>query len=314
MASTLDHAFFYNSQDNDRVYDASSFEYWLKKFFTTGVFAGECAVTADGAGMTVQMSGGYCNVDGKVRFFDAVQYFALANAHGYYDRIDTIVIERNDTDRDVTAKVVTGGYSANPVPTAPVRENGVYQLVVAQIYVAAGTVRITQANITDTRPDTSICGYVMCAVETPDFSQLYAQFLAQAAEVIDNTESDLDTWKDDFESDAEEWKDDFEDDAETWKDNFENASTQWYQIETADFAAWFESIKDQLDTDQAGHLQNEIDDITDAMEEAPWHRPIGTMTDDTGVPVIDADGDAISITTLSQAEIAAGVINIGAHY
>lgn len=59
---------FYNSENGDRVYDADSFEHLLKRFFTSGVFAGCCQVTTDGEGMTCSMSGGYSNCDGKVRF------------------------------------------------------------------------------------------------------------------------------------------------------------------------------------------------------------------------------------------------------
>ena len=216
MADTLSHAFFYNSEDGDRIYDADSFEYLLKKFFTSGVFSGSCQVIADGAGMTCQMQAGYSNCDGKVRFFSEAVNLAIANAHATYDRIDTVVIERNDTDRDITCKVVTGTYSANPVAPAPVRSGGIYQLVVAEVYVAGGAVRITQSAITDKRPDTSVCGYVMCAVDTPDFSELYAQFTAQADEYI--------------------------------------------QVETADFEAWYQRMKDQLSEDAAGNLQEQIDD------------------------------------------------------
>ena len=263
MADTSN-ALFYNSENGDRVYDADSFEHLLKRFFTSGVFAGCCQVTADGEGMTCSMAAGYSNCDGKVRFFGSASALALQNAHATYDRIDTVVIERNDSNREITAKVITGGYSATPTPTTPVRSGGVCQLVVAQIYVAAGAVRITQANITDKRPDASVCGYVMCAVDTPDFSELYAQFTTQADEVIENTESDLNNWKEEFEGDFEEWRDGFKDDAEEWEGGFEDAAEEWYTVQTGAFETWFDHIKDQLDSDAAGHLQNEIDDITGA--------------------------------------------------
>ena len=223
-------ALFYNAENGDRVYDANSFEHLLKRFFTSGVFAGCCQVTADGGGMTCSMGEGYSNCDGKVRFFDESTDLLLQNAHATYDRIDTVVIERNDSDREITAKIVTGTYSAEPVPTAPVRSGGVYQLIVAEIYVAAGAVQITQANITDKRTDTDVCGYVMCAVQTPDFSELYAQFTAQAEEYIDN---------------------------------FEQTTDSWYAVQTSEFSAWFEEMKDQLSEDAAGHLQNEIDELED---------------------------------------------------
>ena len=190
----LTQALFYNSENGDRVYDADSFEHLLKKFFTTGVFTGACQVTADGSGMTCQVGSGYSNCDGKVRFFSSATALALDTAHATYNRIDTVVIERNDVNREITLKVVKGSYSANPAATAPVRTGGIYQLILAQIYIAAGTTSVTQSMITDKRPDTSVCGYVMCAVDTPDFSELYAQFLSQAADVIDEKTDDFDTW------------------------------------------------------------------------------------------------------------------------
>ena len=51
------HANFYNSSNGDRVYDASSFEEWLKPFFKSGVFNGELQVTANN-NMTVTVATG----------------------------------------------------------------------------------------------------------------------------------------------------------------------------------------------------------------------------------------------------------------
>jgi hypothetical protein len=157
------------------VYDADSFSNWLKKFFTTGVFEGDCQVTALGD-MVVNLAPGYANIMGKVKNLEN-QTFTLEPADGSYPRIDTIVIERNDTDRDITAKVVTGQLSGNtPAPTPRVWENGVYQLIVAEVYVAAGATEVTQANITDKRSDPDVCGIVAGTVTEMDFSQFTAQF------------------------------------------------------------------------------------------------------------------------------------------
>lgn len=172
---------FWNSVDSDRLYDADSFAEWLRKFFTTGVFDGELQVTSAG-GMDVSVSSGYANINGKVRFFDSATKLTLATAGATYPRIDTIVVERNDTDRKITIKAITGTYSANPTATAPVRANNVYQIVLAQIYVAAGATSITQAAITDTRMDTSLCGIVAATIKNPDFGQWYAQNEAQFTE------------------------------------------------------------------------------------------------------------------------------------
>lgn len=170
---------FWNSENSDRLYDADSFSEWLKKFFTTGVFNGDLFVQAD-SGMNVIVGTGYANINGKVRFFDTAENITISPASGSYPRIDTIVVERNDTNREITIEYVTGEYNGqNPSPTAPVRTANIYQIVLAQIYVGVGVTEITQANITDTRADTTLCGWVVGTVDEVDVQQMTAQ--AQAA-------------------------------------------------------------------------------------------------------------------------------------
>lgn len=174
---------FWNSVSSDRVYDADSFAEWLNKFFTTGVFNGELQVLSSG-GMVVEVQTGYANINGKVRFFDTPDSITLDPAGGTYPRIDTIVIERNDTNREITIEYVKGTYSGNtPTPTAPVRSAGVYQIVLAQIYVGAGVTEVTQANITDTRANNNLCGWVVGTVDRVDVEQMTAQ-----------AQDDFDTW------------------------------------------------------------------------------------------------------------------------
>lgn len=188
--AAYDHALFYNSNNGDRVYDADSFEYLLKKFFTTGVFAGDCAVSPV-SGMKIKMGAGYCNIGGKVRFFAEDTEFTLTTAHATYNRIDTVVIERNDSDREITAKVVTGTPGTNPSATAPIRSGAIYQIVVAEIAVAAGAVGVTAIDITDKRIDSSVCGLVASTVGQPDFEDLYTQFTAAFDEWFDEMKDQL---------------------------------------------------------------------------------------------------------------------------
>ena len=110
--ATNDYGFFFNSINGDRVYDADSFSTWLRKFFTSGVFEGELAVTA-AEGMAVEVGSGYANVDGKVRFFNSPQMIAISPANSTYPRIDTIAVERNDVNREITLKYITGQYACS---------------------------------------------------------------------------------------------------------------------------------------------------------------------------------------------------------
>ena len=183
------HGLFWNSQDGDRVYDANDFSEWLKKFYTTGVFNGDLAVTASG-GMTVSVSSGYVNIEGKVKFFSTPTTLTIATAGGTYERIDTVVAECNYSDREITVKVVTGAYSTSPKATAPVRTAAAYQLVLAEIDVPAGATEITQKNITDMRTDSSVCGLVTGTVNQIDFSTVEAQFNSWFESVKGTLDSD----------------------------------------------------------------------------------------------------------------------------
>ena len=208
-----DFGYFFNSNNSDRKYSADSFEEWLKPFFVSGVFVGQLEVTEQNTpGMGVLVAPGYANIDGKVAKWDTVSSLTIATASGVYDRIDTVVLRRDNANRQISIDVVTGVASSSPEPTAPVRNGTIYELVLAQVLVGMGTTEITQADITDTRIDPDLCGIVCAAVQTPDFSDLYDQFTTQ-------------------------------------------------------FNLWFDHMKDQLDEDAAGHLQLEIDDINDDIED-----------------------------------------------
>lgn len=170
------YGFFWNSSGGDRVYDADSFSLWLEHFFTTGVFTGELEVTADGSSMDIAVATGYANIAGKVGMFESAQSFTLDTADASYGRIDNVVVECNYSDREITVKVVTGTPASSPVAPTPTRDDSAYQLVIAQITVAAGAVTISQSDITDTRTDSDLCGVVTGTVDEIDFDQITAQF------------------------------------------------------------------------------------------------------------------------------------------
>lgn len=178
MATADSYGLFWNSDNGDRKYNADSFERWLRKFFTSGVFEGDLQVL-ENSGMIVNVTTGYCNLFGKVGLFEVTNSITLDPANSRYPRIDTIVVERNDADRMISLKKVNGSYAGdNPSPTPPVwnETQGIFQLVLAEVYVGAGVSSITQANITDKRMDPAVCGYITGTVNEIDFSQITAQF------------------------------------------------------------------------------------------------------------------------------------------
>lgn len=195
MADGRDYGYFWNDDGSgDRTYNADSFEYWLKKFFTTGVFAGDLQVTAGGS-YTVKVATGYANVNGKVKDFYNTETFTVPSANSTYPRIDTIVVRRDDTNKIISLQYVTGTYSGrDPVPTAPTRSGAIYELVLAEIYVGAGATEILQKDITDKRADKTVCGIVTGTVEEVDFSQFASQFNSYYNEFKSGKRADFETW------------------------------------------------------------------------------------------------------------------------
>lgn len=183
MADAKNNGYFWNSDNADRVYDADSFSNWLKKFFTTGVFSGDLMVTPAG-GMSLSVSPGYCNIEGKVRIFEGTSNLTLDPASANYPRIDSVVITCDYTKRSIDIGVLKGSYSgSNPAPADLTRNMSMYQIALAQVKVGAGTTTITEADITDTRADSTLCGLVTGTVHeinidgvTKQYAQIFSDW------------------------------------------------------------------------------------------------------------------------------------------
>ena len=236
------YANFYNSDNGDRVYDADSFSEWLRPFFKTGVFNGELQVLAS-SGMEVIVDTGNAFIEGKLKKFDSQTTLTVEQASANSTRIDAVVCRRNDTDRDFTLMVVKG----STVAPLPVRENGIYDIVLAHITVPASAVEIKQENITDTRMNADICGWVVSNIEEVDFDQVTTQ----------------------------------------WADYIANFEVNELQA----FNEWFDTIKGQLSTDQAGSLQLQIDEQANK---------IATNTANISANKADIDANSADITSLQQ--------------
>lgn len=302
-----EYGYFFNSQNRDRTYNAESFETWLKPFFVSGVFAGSLYVyQQETQDMTVRVTPGYANLNGKPAYWPDENTLQLATASGVYSRIDTVVLRRDNTNRTISIEVVTGTASANPQPTPPTRNSDIYELVLAQIAVGVGVTAIKDANITDTRMDADLCGYVAATVEQIDFDQIKAQFDSWVATVKAETATDYADYLAQLADYLTEYQDTIDADESTAAGDLAA-----YQAKISAYIAELEAI---IDAGTVSALQYQVDQMAEDFREYPWKRPVGIMTDQSGNPITDADGNPVNITTLSQAELAAGIINSGAQY
>lgn len=254
-----EYAMFYNSVEGDRVYDADDMTDWLKPFFVTGVFNGQMQVTANDD-MTVTVANGYVNIGGKVKKFPNAQTFDIETASGTLNRIDNVIVRRNDTDRDITVMIQKGGYAEHPTAPEIVRSGACYDLKIAEIYIAAGSIKITQADITDTRADSSVCGWVVSTVTEIDFSQITAQFNAYFARYQAQITQQYATYL--------AFIQDYEDRGAQAYRNMLADFEGYEQTQITRFNALYEEMRDLIGEATAAQLQNEIDDINNRIGSA----------------------------------------------
>jgi hypothetical protein len=117
-------------------------------------------------------------------------------ADGVLSRIDIVVLRWDHSARDMYLTVIEGTPSVNPVKPAIVRNADFYDLQLCEVSIPAGSIKITQAQITDTRLDNSVCGLVTGVVNQIDTTSLFSQFMAAYQEWKANQQADYENWTD----------------------------------------------------------------------------------------------------------------------
>ena len=179
----------------DRVYSAESFAEYFASFIANGVFpdpATNLQVVANVPGdMTVRVKSGlgwingyYCNNDGDYQL-------TLSPANGTFPRVDAVVLRWSRSNRSISLEVKTGIAASNPSAPSLERSADNYELMLASISVVAGATSIAQANITDKRPDSTVCGWVKGVVDQIDTTDLFAQYDDAFHTWFDNLQSQM---------------------------------------------------------------------------------------------------------------------------
>lgn len=179
---------FFNSVEHDRLYNADQMSTYFKGLVSNGVYnniGGKMQVKA-GSGMTIQVLSGRAIVGDYLKWIenDNALELTLTPAHVTFNRYTAIVIECSMVDREITIKAVDGANATTPTKPPIVRNNNVYQLCLAYIFVPASATAITQDRIQDTRADNSLCGWVTGLIHQVDTSTLFAQWTAAYDMVI----------------------------------------------------------------------------------------------------------------------------------
>ena len=173
---------FYNAMlvngDYDRKYNADDYKNVFAAFIKDGVRrsgADDFRVTASGLALTVKL--GYAVCGGRWVHLDSdYSLGSITPPVGDYSRIDSVVlrVDARETTRAASLLIRRGTASANPVAPAKDTTTGVTELIIAHVRVAPSATTVT---LNDTRPNTSLCGWVTTPVGYDDFfTALDSQF------------------------------------------------------------------------------------------------------------------------------------------
>lgn len=268
----------------DRAESSDFLAMFISRIISDGVLAqpGDCFQVVAYEGMVLKVRPGFGIIKG--RFAMDLQEFEITvpDAPASYRRIDRVILRANYLDRCCEIIIREGETGANPIAPDLMRpaSGDYYELCLATVSVSAKQTVISQANITDTRPNSAVCGFITQVIDHIDtsvfyaqFDQFYKEFEEQATgayadwtkqynqfyeQLIEKSDTAYGEWAAALDSYLQGLKD-------TGNSQVQSIINMLESFETnaeAEFREWYQHIKDTLDGNVAGNLQNQIDILT----------------------------------------------------
>lgn len=266
---------FFNAQlvgeQYDRVYLAEQFAAYFSSFIGNGVFGKSMqqleVMSQNSPNMSIKVGSGQGWINGWWYRNTDEYTIPVDVADGALSRVDIVVLRWGNSERDMWLQVIKGKASSNPVEPSIRRDADYYDLELARIYIPAGSINITQAQITDTRLDSRVCGLVTGVVNQIDTTDLYNQFESYFSEFKERYEVDMSLWTDEQKRAYSDFVSGSKESYEEFTESQEQIYEEWYDYHTnswtEEFENWFENVKGNLDEDAAGHLQLQVDELKD---------------------------------------------------
>lgn len=171
---------FFNSVNGDRKYNADQMSSYFEGLVTDGVYEkiGDALIVKAGTGMQVRIGKGRAVIRSKWFDSDASYIINLNPAHATLNRYTAICLRLDLEERKIDFYMKDSADATTPVKPTMEDSQTLKELCLAYIYVKRGMTEITQADITDTRANTQICGWVTGLIKQVDTSQLFLQWQA----------------------------------------------------------------------------------------------------------------------------------------
>lgn len=181
----------------DRAITSAPLRKLYKKLFTDGVMPNPSTnmQVSVGTGMNVIVSPGFAMCNGCMKLEESQRTLAVQASSAMYDRIDTVVLRLNDNDSERICDfyILEGTPSTSPVRPQLTRTESIWELGLADLFVAKNSTEISNQRITDTRYETSRCG-IVSSISEFDTETLYQQVQADLAGFKAEEQADFIAW------------------------------------------------------------------------------------------------------------------------
>ena len=224
---------FFNSLNGDRTYNADQISSMFEGLLSDGVFngVGSSFQVTNGTGLSVNVGTGRAWLEDRWAKNDAIVAVPISAASVTLSRYTAVVLRKNITTRKVELTTIDGEAAETPTKPSIVRAGDIYDLCLAYVLVGPNATSISQSDITDTRSDSSVCGWVTGIIEQVDVSTLFAQWETAYNESIANME--------DFEQGLEE-------EMEQWQEGIQAEMSAWELQQKNNFDAWLDTLTEEL--------------------------------------------------------------------
>lgn len=181
----------------DRAETSDLFALLFANLVSDGVLAlpSNCfMVRAAGEGLNIEIDPGFGMVKGHFCYNDEVDRMTIETPPQKYSRIDRVVMRCNFLDRMVEIIIKTGEEAASPVPPELIRPaaGDYFELCLANIKLTKGQKLLTQSSISDTRPNSAVCGYITQLIDHLDTAVFFEQLDAFYEEFVKKSDLSYD--------------------------------------------------------------------------------------------------------------------------
>lgn len=234
----MERSAFFNSVAGDRKYKAEIFAGYFSKFITNGIFplpADNLRITVhDRMSIKANVGTGYLN--GYLYENTDVLILTVSTADGIKPRIDKVVLRWSQVERNIRIYVKEGTPDSDPSPPALERTADIYELGLADIYVAQGSYEIKEADITDIRLDTESCGIVNSILQA-DTTAIFNQYQDWFTTRTNQYDSELVAFLAEYEENKADWQAELN----TWTES----KKLWYETSLTQFLSEYALAKSE---------------------------------------------------------------------